>query len=371
VVRSAILPPVPVPYREPLFSLLAERGAVEPLVLYQAGAQPGWDQRQEWFPARHAYSSSHLRSWQRARPGRSPVVLPRGLGKALTAARPDCVISWEFGPATLRALTWCRRHGKPLLVFTELTEHAEGELTPGRRRLHRLLSSRPAGYLAASSAARRRLERLGVDPGRIEVALQSADVAVFRRAAEESSDRHDGPLRLLSVGRLVGDKNLATLIEAFAESGLEPGEAELELAGTGPLENELKALASRTGAAVRLSGYRPPDALPDLYAGADALVLVSTYEPFGVTMREGASAGLPLVCSRVAGAAGDVAIEGENALLVDPHSREQIAEALRRLVREPQLRERLAEGSRRVTERHPPEADAEAFERAVLRAAGR
>jgi glycosyltransferase involved in cell wall biosynthesis len=90
-----------------------------------------------------------------------------------------------------------------------------------------------------------------------------------------------------------------------------------------------------------------------------------------VTVREAAAAGLPLICSLRAGAAGDVAVEGENALLVDPGDRGAIAAALRRIVREPQLRERLAAGSLAVTERHPLEADAEAFERAVLRAAGR
>jgi hypothetical protein len=39
------------------------------------------------------------------------------------------------------------------------------------------------------------------------------------------------------------------------------------------------------------------------------------------------------------------------------------------MVRERELRERLAAGSRAVTERHPPEADVEAWERAILRAA--
>jgi glycogen(starch) synthase len=96
---------------------------------------------------------------------------------------------------------------------------------------------------------------------------------------------------------------------------------------------------------------------------------VSTYEPFGVTLREGAAAGLPLVASRRAGATGDVAVEGENALVVDPDDVAQIAGALRRLVREPDLRTRLAAGSREVTRRRPPEADAEAWERAILRAA--
>jgi hypothetical protein len=64
-----------------------------------------------------------------------------------------------------------------------------------------------------------------------------------------------------------------------------------------------------------------------------------------------------------------VAVEGENALLVDPTDRGAISAALGRLVREPELRARLAAGSLAVTERHPLEADVEAFERAVLRVA--
>jgi glycosyltransferase involved in cell wall biosynthesis len=98
------------------------------------------------------------------------------------------------------------------------------------------------------------------------------------------------------------------------------------------------------------------------------LALVSGYEPFGVTLREGAAAGLPLIASRRAGAVGDVALDGENAIVIDPGDRAQIADALRRLVRDHDLRERLAAGSRAVTARHPPSADAEAWERAVLRA---
>ena len=76
--------------------------------------------------------------------------------------------------------------------------------------------------------------------------------------------------------------------------------------------------------AVRFRGYVPPAELPGFYAQADVAALVSTYEPFGVTMREAAAAGLPLVCSRAAGAAGDVAVEDENALLVNPHDRGQV-----------------------------------------------
>ena len=177
-------------------------------------------------------------------------------------------------------------------------------------------------------------------------------------------------MRVLAVGRLVADKNLDVLIDAFAQAGFAEGEAELEIRGAGPLEPELRALAWRLGVPLALPGPAAPGQLGEVYANADVLALVSSYEPFGVTLREGAAAGLPLIASRRAGAVGDVAVDGENAVIVEPGNRTQIAEALGRMVREPELRERLAAGSLEVTARHPPEADVEAWERAILRVAG-
>jgi glycosyltransferase involved in cell wall biosynthesis len=362
-----ILPPVPVPYREPLFALLERRGRIRPRVIYQSGSQPGWDMRPDWFPESHPYEASALRSWQVPRAGRSPVVAARGLWRALHRASPDCVVSWEYGPTTLRALAWCRLRRRPLLVFSELTAACDPELSAAQLRLHRALAPRLDGFVVASSAARARLVAMGVDAERVEVSLQSADVHRFRAVAD-ARGASEGPVRILFVGRLVPDKNAGGLIRAFARAGLKE-EAELEICGSGPLEAELRELAERSGAPVRFTGYVSPEELPAVYARADVLALVSSYEPFGVAMREGAAAGLALVCSSLAGAAGDVAVEDENALLVDPRDEAGIASALARIVREPELRKRLAAGSREVTDRHPPEEDAAAFERAVLRAA--
>jgi glycosyltransferase involved in cell wall biosynthesis len=367
--RCAIVPPVPVPYREPLFARLAERERIGPRVIYLSATQPGWDMRPDWFSVAGSYPHEVLQARQRERAGRSPLVLPRGLARALARSDADCVVSWEFGPATWGALAWCRRRGVPLVAFSELTPWSDWELSFAQRRVHRFLAPRLDGFIVASSQGRERLARFGVDPARIEVALQSADLAPFHTLPVR--DDGERPVRVLYVGRLVADKNLAKLIAAFASAGFGVGEAELVLAGTGPLESELRAAARAGGAAVTFTGYVGPGELPALYAGAHVLALVSSHEPFGVTMREGAAAGLPLLCSRRAGAAGDVAVEGENALLVDPHDRDAITHALRRLVREHGLRARLAEGSRAVTARHPLEADAEAWERAVLSAVER
>ena len=77
-------------------------------------------------------------------------------------------------------------------------------------------------------------------------------------------------MRVLSVGRLVPDKNLVTLVEAFAEAGFAAGEAELELCGTGSLDVELSALAERLAVPLRLHGYIAPDASPALPRGRRA-----------------------------------------------------------------------------------------------------
>jgi glycosyltransferase involved in cell wall biosynthesis len=361
--RCAILPPTPVPYREPLFRALAERPELDICVIYQSAGQPSWDVAPDWFPTEHPYPAVHLRSWQRRRAGRTPVLLSRGLERALRGFDPGCVVVSEYGPASLRALAWCRHHARAYVIFSECTPRIDSMLPGWQLELHRRLARHADGLIVASSAARARLLAFGVPDERIEIALQAADVEPFRAAAQ---DVEHNPVKVISAGRLVPDKNFATLIEAFAR--IEG--AELEIVGTGFLEDELKQLAARRGVPVRFLGHVPPSAMPGLYASADVYALVSTYEPFGVAIREAAAAGLPIVCTLAAGAAGDVAIAGRNAMLVDPRDVEAVAQALGRLVSDPELRRQMGAESRAI-DRETDRTEVEAFARAMVRAAQR
>jgi glycosyltransferase involved in cell wall biosynthesis len=421
VTRVAVVPPVPMPYREPLFAALAAQEGIDLRVIYQAGSQPGWDAPQEWFPERHDYPAEHLRAWQRSRPGRTPVVWPRGLERALSRFGADAVVAWEYGPTSLRTLAWCRARRRGYAIFSELTEEAAAPLGDKQLKLHRLVAGQADACIAASSRAGERFRALGVPAERVFVSVQSADVARLREIERPpGADMHEAadgglpaagdamaadgglpaagdameaggglpaasdaaaggdraatgggaPVRFLSVGRLVPDKNHARVIDAFAAAGLGAGQATLELHGTGPLRAELEARAERVGVDVRFAGHTDTAQLPEAYARADAFVLASTYEPFGVVVREAAAAALPIVCSRVAGAAGDVAVEGDNALLVDPRDTGAIATALRTLAGDPALRARL--GARgRVLEEQVARDGVTAFAAAARLAAAR
>lgn len=371
--RCAIVPPTPTPYREPLFRELAGRDPLEVTVLYQSAGEPGWDVPSYWFPSEHPYPARHLRSWQRSRPGRTPVVWPRGLERTLGSIDPACVVAWEYGPASLRTFAWCRAHRRAFVIFTECTPRIDEMLSTRQLRLHRWLARRADGLIATSSAARARLEAFGVPSERITISLQSADVAPFRQAAARqhpASAKGDGgrPVVVLTVGRLVPDKNLGRLLEAFHRAKLTSAEAGLEVIGAGFLETELKRQAAELGVPVTFRGHLPPEELPQLFAAADVYAQVSTYEPFGVVLREAAAAGLPLLCTTHAGAVGDIALADENALLVDPEEVEQIAHALRRLVDDAALRLHLAAGSRAV-DAATDGRDVEAFATAIQLAA--
>jgi glycosyltransferase involved in cell wall biosynthesis len=89
---------------------------------------------------------------------------------------------------------------------------------------------------------------------------------------------------------------------------------------------------------VRFMGAVPDSKLPSLYRGAEALIFPSLYEGFGLPPLEAMACGTPVVTSNVT-AMPEVA--GDAALLVDPTSVEQIAEAMKRIVSDTALRHQL------------------------------
>jgi glycosyltransferase involved in cell wall biosynthesis len=370
--RVAIVLPAPAPYREGLLTALARRPGCALQVIYVTGEQPSWDAGPGWFPVAHPYPSRTLRAWQRPRPGRTPIQLPRGLGPALHAADADCVVASEYGAASLAALAWCRARGRAHVVLTECTPEIDPLLSAPQLRLHRWVARHTDGVIAVSALGRERLRRFGVADERITVSTQPAEVGPIRAARDAAADRRGagGPVVVLAVARLVPDKNLATLIEAVAELDPAGERVALQIAGTGFQEEELRGLARRRGVPVRFLGALTAPQLAERYARADVFALVSTFEPFGVAVREAVAAGLPIVCSERAGAAGEVALAGRNALLVTPEDRPAIVGALGRLVDDPGLRARMGAESRAIDAAHEGR-DVEAFANAIAVAAAR
>lgn len=151
---------------------------------------------------------------------------------------------------------------------------------------------------------------------------------------------------LLAMGRLHANKAHDVSIRALAEL---PG-AYLWIAGSGPLEAELKALAAQVGVAerVRFLGWR--DDAPSLYRTADICLFPSRFEPLGNVVIQAWAHGLAVVAAMSDGPAALIRPE-QDGILVPINDARALAMAARRLILDEGLRRRLAEaGTGRIRE---------------------
>ena len=121
---------------------------------------------------------------------------------------------------------------------------------------------------------------------------------------------------LLFVGQMNWKKNIETTLRAFAMLN---GDLKLVLAGRGPHEAEIKALAEKLGISDRviMPGHiTDPDLLNALYSSAQLFLFPSIYDNGPLVVREAAAAGTPSVVVRGSSAAECVK-DGVNGLLCE------------------------------------------------------
>ncbi|MBI4798321.1 MAG: glycosyltransferase family 4 protein [Desulfarculus sp.] len=188
---------------------------------------------------------------------------------------------------------------------------------------------------------------LDVDPERIAVIHEAAQPG-FRpigdQAALEAVRRRHGITKpfFFHVGNIEPRKNLVGLLKAFISLGARlKGQAQLVIGGQeGWLTRRLHQQIGRLdlGPEVIFTGYLPQEDLPLLMTAACAFVFPSLYEGCGLPALEAMSCGTPLITSNLSSLPE---IAGEAALLVEPTSPEDIAQAMWRVFEDLGLRQDL------------------------------
>ena len=233
--------------------------------------------------------------------------------------------------------------------------------------------------IAATVVERAHLvEQYGADVSRIAVIPCGVDTELFtpgdQRAARAALGLGEDP-QLLYVGRQTPIKGLETLLDAMARLRAGGSRARLSIVGGDadePLDGHEAALRERLTRlglrdAVTFVGAQPQDRLPAWYVAADATVLPSYYESFGMVALEAMACGSPVVASRVGGLQTTVR-DRVTGLLVPDHDPVSLAESLGRLLDDEDLRWRLGREGVRWAAQHrwPCVAEAVCREYAAL-----
>ncbi len=129
--------------------------------------------------------------------------------------------------------------------------------------------------------------------------------------------------RFVFVGRLSEEKGLITFVKAVAASGVAA-----TIVGTGPQEDELRAVVEQTGADVEFAGYQTGDTLFDIVRAAKALVLPSEcYENAPVVILEAYGLGTAVIGSELGGIP-ELIVPGKTGLLATAGNVDSFAEQL-------------------------------------------
>lgn len=159
---------------------------------------------------------------------------------------------------------------------------------------------------------------------------------------------------IVTAGRLLPQKNQKMLINAFGKVSEKFPEYKMVIYGEGSYRNELENYVSEIGLKDKVL---MPGSVKDLYdriKAAEIFVLSSDYEGMPNALIEAMCLGLPCISTKVSGAT-DLILNGENGILVNVGSEEELAEAMKKMISDGNIRNRMAEKAVELTQRLLPD----------------
>jgi glycosyltransferase involved in cell wall biosynthesis len=227
------------------------------------------------------------------------------------------------------------------------TKHGFNEFreNPGFALGDRAIATFAHAHIAISRGLARYLEEVeGFDGSTFEIVHYGIEPNGAPRSYEG-----DQP-RLLCVGRLIPIKGHIVLLRAFAEAREQIPDLRLDLAGRGPLEPALRALAKELDVddAIRFLGYVAP--VQRAIEDAAIVVVPSMGEGFGMVALEAMERARPVIAAEIGGL-GELVEERVTGLLVTPGEAEPLAQAIVQLAGDlPRAAEMGEAGRRRALE---------------------
>jgi glycogen synthase len=157
---------------------------------------------------------------------------------------------------------------------------------------------------------------------------------------------------LLCMGRLIKDKGFDLAIEAFQSILKSLPEASLIIAGDGPERKYLEEKTSRLGlsSAVRITGWIPPEEVPELMNKATLVVVPSRWEePFCLVALQAAQMGRPVVASKTGGIPETV-LDKKTGLLFEKENTRDLEEKILFLIQNPPASLRMGKTAKKRAE---------------------
>lgn len=148
--------------------------------------------------------------------------------------------------------------------------------------------------------------------------------------------------RILSAGRLAGQKGFDRLLDAWRLIEKRHPDWQLRIVGSGKKYKALVAQIERLGLEKRVELLSHSKDMPEQYRAASIYAMTSRYEGFPLVLLEAMASALPIVSFDCPRGPADIVVHGETGLLVANNDIEGFASALERLIEDDKLRITMA-----------------------------
>jgi glycosyltransferase involved in cell wall biosynthesis len=278
--------------------------------------------------------------WQKFVQRRPPIVYRgeyQALSKLLERRGADLMHIY-FGHTGVHLLPFIECWERPCVVSFHGADVMLKAANPDyTMKLRRVFQAAPL-ILARSRSLERRLITLGCPPERIRINRTGVPLQRFPTIRREGP--HDGAWNFLQACRLIPKKGLATCLRAFALFHKSHPRAELFIAGKGPLQPALEALASELGvrAGVHFTGFLSQKDLLALYHRCHVFLHPSempadeNQEGIPNSILEAMATGMPVLATRHGGIPEAVE-DGRCGALVDERDFEALAGEMTKMTR--------------------------------------
>jgi D-inositol-3-phosphate glycosyltransferase len=233
---------------------------------------------------------------------------------------PHTMTFHTLGAAKTAARAGHTEQGLRMAEETRLVQSCEGLIAPTQEERERLISLYGG-----------RAEKIHVIPCGVDLALFKPR---FQTAGANNHRPARGSPRLLFVGRFDPMKGIERLLHSLVHLSSEPAATLSVIGGDGPASSAHRRIAELAGtlglaARVRFLGTVSHRMMPRHYQAADAVVVASAYESFGLVILEALASGTPVATTPV-GIAPHLIQAGVNGYMAQNGDDQSLADAIRR-----------------------------------------
>lgn len=264
------------------------------------------------------------------------------------------IVHFYLGQNGIYWLPWIEQRRLPAVVSFHGADGAVGMTSPAARRLLDRLFQAVDLVLVRSDELGEAVRSLGCPDDLVRVQRTGIPLEAFPFVERSLPPRQSATAPLLvQACRFIPKKGLDDSLRALARLQKKIPDIRLALAGGGPMEPALRALAAKLGVAnaIEWHSFLHQDALRDLFTRAHVFIHPSKLTPEGDregipnAMLEAMATGLPVVATRHGGIPEAVR-DGIDGLLVPEGDHSSLADALSRLLGDPALYRMLAQAAR-------------------------